>query len=583
LFPQNDSIVTRGKWLPSIGKVNALFIFAQFPDDKYDTTNARWIKGKEPAEMKKWVDEKWSENPTQGYMTHYFNDMSFNKLKFTGESFFVISPHSREWYLNHEKTRAFIHKELIEELDKIIDFNPFDNWTLESEYKHKNKPDGIVDMIFIIWRNLAYDYPADSVKIIQSKLDFNNDEGDIGGAPFKVDEGKRTIKTWWGISGNEAAGSGVTIRNFLVFDALRTCIHEFSHYILGDNRYHTGYGFWGMLDAWGKKTQVANSYERSLLGWINSKTINNSSAQTFRNIKLRDYVTTGDVIRITIDSSKYEYFYIENHQNLSYWENNHIFGNVEKGIYIIRQNNKYGESLHLIPADGRYDWTVKQVIKNPWGNGMLPVYKQIKADRHNGYHDMEYIPWKWENKNEQPLPIHFTEDRISHPQKDVRYLGDRKDAFKMGYNEVFSPWSNPNSQDKNRDSTGIGFKLNNEKDGIYSLDIFIHTAYQAPPSKPINLESEKNGNNILITWTENIEPDMKDGFYKIYRTDNENPQPADFKIIKKIKAFDKNGNPVTEFKDSKVNQNKKYFYKITAVDSTGLESIASEISSISLN
>ena len=331
-----------------------------------------------------------------------------------------------------------------------------------------------------------------------------------------------------------------------------------------------------MLDAWGKKTQVANSFERSLLGWINIKSINNSEVKSYKDIKLRDYVTTGDAVRITIDSLKNEYFYIENHQKISYWENNHVFGKVEKGIYVIRQDNYFGGSLQLISASGRYQWIANQEIKNPWGSGMLPVYDAVRADRKNGYTDMEYIPWEWKGKKMIPAPIHFTENKKSLlPSEDVKYLGDGRDAFRMGYNEVFSPWSNPDSQDKNRDSTGIGFKLDGDTEGVYTLDIYINTAYEAPPSKPINLEVKKNNDSILVSWTENIEPDMKGGYYKIYKADDDNGEPGIYKLVKKIPAFEKNGNPVTKWSDSAF-QNKNFFYRISAIDKTGLESVPSE-------
>ncbi len=451
---------------------------------------------------------------------------------------------------------------------------------MSGPYKHLNKPDSVIDMIFMVWRNISNDYPADSIKIIHSLLDFNNDEGDLGGSPFTVDDGKRIVKTWWGVSGNQPEGSGVTVRDYLSTNALRTCIHEFAHYLIGNNSYHTGYGFWGMLDAWGKKTQVANSFERSLLGWISIKSISNSACKTFKNIKLRDYVSTGDAVRITIDSLKNEYFYIENHQNISYWENHHIFGNVEKGIYVIRQDGYYGGSLQLISASGRYFWTVNQEIKNPWGSGTLPVYDRVNADRKNGYTDMEYIPWKWEMRNMTPDPIHFTQDKKTKlPVKDVKYQGDGNDAFRIGYNEVFSPWSNPNSQDKNRDSTGIGFKLDSDFNSVYTLDVYIHTAYEAPPSKPINLEVKRNDDAVLVTWDENIEPDMKNGYYKIYKADDLNGEPGTFRTVKKINAYEKNGDPITKWSDAGLNQNKKYFYRITAVDNKGLESVPSDFQS----
>lgn len=65
-----------GNELPSIGTVNVLVVFAQFPDDKYDTTNSLWEKGQAPSNINNWVSESWTSSPTQGSLTHYFNDMS---------------------------------------------------------------------------------------------------------------------------------------------------------------------------------------------------------------------------------------------------------------------------------------------------------------------------------------------------------------------------------------------------------------------------------------------------------------------------------------------------------------------------
>lgn len=42
----NGQIV--GLALPSEGNIHVLFIFAQFPDDSYDTLNLSWPKGESP-------------------------------------------------------------------------------------------------------------------------------------------------------------------------------------------------------------------------------------------------------------------------------------------------------------------------------------------------------------------------------------------------------------------------------------------------------------------------------------------------------------------------------------------------------
>jgi hypothetical protein len=55
-----------GYKLPSEGSLHILMIFAEFPDDSYDVSNSRWVKGQAPLNMNNWVDPSWSTSPTQG-------------------------------------------------------------------------------------------------------------------------------------------------------------------------------------------------------------------------------------------------------------------------------------------------------------------------------------------------------------------------------------------------------------------------------------------------------------------------------------------------------------------------------------
>jgi len=84
-----------GLWLPSKGNMHVLIVFAEFSDDKYDTTNIRLVKGQAPQNMTNWVDQTWSSSPTQGSLTHYFNEMSQNQFHFTGKTVHAVAPHSR--------------------------------------------------------------------------------------------------------------------------------------------------------------------------------------------------------------------------------------------------------------------------------------------------------------------------------------------------------------------------------------------------------------------------------------------------------------------------------------------------------
>lgn len=133
---------------------------------------------------------------------------------------------------------------------------------------------------------------------------------------------------------------------------------------------------------------------------------------------------------------------------------------------------------------------------------------------------MELLSWTWNGVTKTDA-IHFTENASGQPVLDVRYSGDGKDAFRIGYNEVFSPWSNPNSQRKANPPaaptptpTPFGMKLNSLTNGVFSLDIYIDQAQNTNPSKPQNFAATFTSNNPILTWDANVEPDMSS--YKIY-------------------------------------------------------------------
>lgn len=564
--------------LPSEGIINVLFIFAQFPDDKYDTTNPTWVKAQAPTYMQNWVDQAWCANPTQGSMTHYFNEMSFNKLKFIGKTVSVVTPHTRAWYLENNKKRGDIHTEIIKQLDQTLDFAEFDNWDYEGPYNHINRSDGIVDMVFIVWRNIANEFPknpTDSVTLVYQKLDMGR-SADLGwGWPdILVDGGQRRLKMGFWPSGNTPGGSGVTLTDWFTEHMFRFCIHEFGHYLQGGNDQHVGFGFWGLLSGWGVKSFVANSFERYRLGWINLNTIQSSPNQTIQNATLPDYLTTGIAYRLVIDADKNQYFYIENHQNHTRWK--YPNSTIENGIYILRQDGNGGNNtfMQLIAADGRWNWTVNQRVKNPWGSNpdSLPVFKRLGPDRVNGYHDLQFIPWTWNGVNQTPQAIHFTENSNGQPILDVRYSGDGKDAFRLGYNEVWSPYSNPSSQRSNKGTTPFGIKLNSLSNGVYSIDIYVGTSLNAPPSKPQQLSITCGANSRpLLRWFRNEEPDMNR--YKIYKKVTEE---WGYQYLAETTDTFYVDNSEICITGPLIANERNVYYRITAVDNSNKESVPSD-------
>jgi len=235
-----------GYKLPSIGTINILLVFAEFPDDNYDTTNTRWIKNSPPTNMANWVDETWSTNPTIGSLTHYFNTMSGNKLKIIGKEIYIKAPRTREEYRSLTMRRGHIQKEILTQLDETMNFTEFDSWSSSGDYNHTNTPNSVVDMVVFVWRNTYQD-----VSSYAASLDFGNNYGDLGRiGSLDVDRGLRHINT-------STFGSGVSIRGYLqtgkYLDPFRLVLHEFSHYLLGYNDMHNGYGFWGNVVRLGDK------------------------------------------------------------------------------------------------------------------------------------------------------------------------------------------------------------------------------------------------------------------------------------------------------------------------------------------
>ncbi len=464
IFSQNND-QPGGRDLPSVGSINVLFIFAQFPDDNFLPDDSRWPKGDEPKRMKdhSWVDSVWNENATPWSLTDYFNQMSFNKLKFTGEMDTVTTPHTRDWYYQNKKNFGAINKEILEKLDKRISFSKFDNITKLKNYKFAESADGKVDMVFIIYRNFIMDYP-DSIAEKYNRVFGSGWFGSLNAGVVYVDDSTRTIFT------------GATLRDIFHKDPFRFSIHEFAHFLIGGNQYHNGRGFWAMLSGYEIRSFMINSYERNRLGWINIRTIPNDTL-TLKNITLDDFITTGDALRITIDSTSSQYFYLENHQRISRWDNCSKIVS-EKGIYVMRQDAPYGEAIfmQMIPADGRFNWEVNNYVYPDWYPKGLPVFERKDENKETGYHDLQFVPFSYEGKNYPPNEIIYYADTLTgKPVQDPLRAGDGRDAFRQGYKTVFSPFTNPDSQDKNRNQTGFAFEITDFKDGKYLLNIYLHT------------------------------------------------------------------------------------------------------------
>jgi len=319
---------------------------------------------------------------------------------------------------------------------------------------------------------------------------------------------------------------------------------------------------------------VANSFERRILGWIVPQVINSGSSQTISNVQLRDYITYGDAVVLEINSSTDEYFYIENHQATSYWETTFVYGNIEPGVYVIRKVGtpyQYDPSwLQLIPADGRYDWTVNQSSTLPGETTQLPVFKQGTVNRSAGYHDNQWIPFNYGGLS-SPTAIHLTENSSGQPQVDIRFHGDWKDAFRMDYNQVFTPWSNPNNQRAVNTTTNFGFELTGLNGGVYTMNLYVNTSADAAPSKPQNFAVTVQEGKPRLSWNANTEPDIYN--YIIYRNIN-NAGWSNITTTTNTYYLDSSIDPTSHTNIQ---------YKIKVADTQSKQSVYSEIATLTVN
>jgi M6 family metalloprotease-like protein len=567
-----------------------MIVFVQFPDDNFiPPNNEVWPKGGDPSNQDQWLDKEWTVNPTQGSLTDYFNQMSLGKLKVIGEEISLTTLNSREWYITQGWSRHNIHRQIIEEqLDPEWDFAEFDNWTLNKQYSHNRKPDGKIEFLFFIWRNIDMDLSPEFVSTKLKKMDMGW-IGSIGNKPAAESDPNIYVDNKSRYFNTDSFGSGCTIINYFYKDPFRFAIHEFAHYLLGGNNFHNGHAFWAMLSGYEVRSYMINAWERHKLGWGNVITIPKKTG-TKRDIELTDFITTGNAYRIEINAGTNEYFFLENHQGISHWDN-YSPVKEDKGIFVIRQDTEgsgfsgTADWMVLISSEGRWQWEVTRWSPSKWGPGDLPVFRKGLPERDSGYLSTEgqkLLNPGSKSRNKLGYEIIYVEGPGGTIISDPLRNGKGKDAFRPEFNEVFTPWSNPDSQDKKRNETGIGFALKKISGSSIIVDIFINAAEEAPPSKPQGLTAEisRQGGERLVklTWQLNQEPDVisNSKAYIIEKSINN----QSFSPIVQL-----NGN-ASEYSDPDkklLSGEANLKYRIMAVDSQGLRSVYSEAVTIPSN
>lgn len=388
-------------------------------------------------------------------------------------------------------------------------------------------------------------------------------------------------------------------------------------------------------------------YEMILLGYMSPTqvTFNNSTPYNLKDYSARDN-SSGYILKVPIATG--EYFLITNRGNYSKWDKVmmgdtarintfDIFNELGSGIYIHHVNKEitmpYGNEhvQDLECADGlwsfEYDTQVRMYAWDAghcFDNGMWNVYKRNQVIYNNdngkdnpGYSGDDkssgYIMWAW--KGQAPLdPCTIGTERTYTNDEDYfafdQNNGDRFDPWKMNYNEVFSPYSSPNTNTwttvPSNQNSGIFIVLRGkETDKSYNIDILkvdgTHTLESilsaTPPSRPMGIKLEYTDcvNEMrypVIKWNQNREPDMiftdnsiEYKKYNIYRAVESccKSVPYNYSLLATVNVL-ANENQ-SSFIDYSFNSSCGIWatvpdnilrYYITAVDNTNWESVPSD-------
>ena len=500
-YEEIDLAQNGGIYLTSQGDLKVLIVFVQFPDD--NDPHPYWISGQPPINMDKYIDPNMSVNSSHyANVTHYFKDMSMGIFRVTGNSIYVQTPQTRQWYQqNNHFNRYYITKDvLINAVDPLVNFFDYDNWKRLANYQHDNIPDGMVDMIVMVWRGIIF-----SGWLGEASLGW--------GTNYNVEHGRKTIN-----SGSFPNASGVTVHYWGQRDEnrnFRTIIHEISHYLLGGSHPYGSssfqHGIWSMLPVGFKDGLCANSYERERLAWI----IPTPITEEILNAPFLDYLDNGDSYKYhPLNGLPNEYYYFENHQKLNTVYDDATINNDDNGIFIIHQKDIYNETnnIRCEVSDGHWNWENPYWVTRPNDGAFLPAFIKTTVNHDGRNHRDQLVDsnglnsWLWAYITEGSNVVFGGFERGF-------YLND---AFTKNNTAVISPYSNPNSNTWNGNETPFAMEVIYESVNQINAHFYLNNPLDAAPAKPQFLQQVATyGQQARLTWEANTEPDLRR--YRIYR------------------------------------------------------------------
>ncbi len=626
---------TGGKYITAQGTITSFVLFVRFSDD--NETTIQWPNA---TVLPTWAQNILnpyyivSGNYTSNSFSDYLCKNSYKKMHMIGDVYYVTLPQTESYYYNYSTSPDVIRQKIqIDALDKLalipgIDLHKYDNWknlTLGEEYGAVQAHDNIVDLCWIVLRNL-HDGVYSTVNI-NTGIALLYASKTIGGV---------TINS--GFPGYNSRGSGISFFSANFIDQMPkqtviqmkvseidndgahdtfigTMIHELSHYFFGGshfgirnlNQFSTKRSSSDMKPyACNAAHPVGNvlGYEKIRLGWITSSEIKVVTAYSTFTLQDMATATSGyKIAKIPIDAN--QAIYIENRSWVSPYEARYVPENfgypLKPGIlaYLIpiEYDDLASTPVQQICADGKWDWVR---LSGSGSESPADVIDKLTPNSYSGYDEKEWIyisahplgKWLagyWHDNFGANWGAWYKGDTyFAATYNTGDFIGDDKDLFGVG--EVITKWSNGASHKRNSASsptlvaTNIGIEIGsfNPTNSSYSIEVRTSQPELLSPSKPHNLKvSENEWDEAVLTWAPNTESDIiSGGKYKIYRADvNGLNEPTwEWELAATIDAY-VGTTPTTTWTDdqSYINNGPRWLhYKISALDNTLKESATSE-------
>lgn len=386
--------------------------------------------------------------------------------------------------------------------------------------------------------------------------------------------------------------------------------HEHGHYLYAVRNFGWlgGHQLYSKVNNYNGMEEFLSPYELIRLGYFTTQKVNFISTPNYgiNDWSSRDNFSYSQILEVPIgDANRNEFFLISNRQKESYYDKI-MWGDTAHGDPYRGINPEYGKGIYIyhaypgyvgqgyqwqVPidqecADGLFNW-VQDGFKTPdWSNTQQIEYFK-KTDVSYSLNDLggapftgasgrdgksltvwsplygtDMVNWFGLGKKEFPSGTggdgtdRYWTNLIENVPYSYQYpyqvwtsrewQGDRWDAWKVGYNEVFSPYSSPSTANWDNQSTGIFIYLEsmngqNANFKVYKTGESGLTEWQilelTPPSKPMNLKSDFCYQSASfpyyyynkLTWNHNLEPDMRRNVrgsfvkrYRIYKVSSPN-------------------------------------------------------------